>query len=87
MRFIMENTGLQLFRKNSIHVFFVFLFIGAVNASITYDAGTNTIYLENETNTLASIYSEIGDPSVLSYDAGTNTYKYAKTTCAITKKN
>ena len=32
---------------------------GSENAAVTYDLGTNTIFLEDGTNTLVSIYNEI----------------------------
>ena len=52
----------------------LFTSIGVVGASVTYDPSTNTIFLENGTNTLASIYSEMSVPSVLAYNSETNTY-------------
>ncbi|MCK4735133.1 MAG: carboxypeptidase regulatory-like domain-containing protein, partial [Methanophagales archaeon] len=57
-------------------VCFILLFagMGIAGASVTYDSGINTIFLEGGTNTLANMYAEINNPSVLSYDSGTNTY-------------
>lgn len=56
----------------------VVIFFGGISntasASVSYNLDTNTIFLEDGTNTLASICGEINDESVLDYDGGANTY-------------
>jgi len=52
----------------------LFASIGVAGATVSYNATENLIYLDSGTNTLASMYSDISNASVLDYNAGTNTY-------------
>jgi len=80
----MKDIELGWFRNIRIRIFFgigmaIYLILlsahsSRVDAAVSYDSPTNTIFLESGINTLASIFSEIGNPSVLDYDNGTNTY-------------
>jgi len=75
---IAQEKGLKVsfFCVSLALIFFMLLFasVGVAGATVSYNATENTIYLDNGTNTLVSIYSEIGNPSVLCYDNKTNTF-------------
>ena len=78
-----KSLNVSSFGVSLAVIFFMLLFagVGVAGATVSYNATEDLIHLINGTNTLASMYSDISNASVLNYTAATNTYTlYANTT-------